>query len=226
VKGRLKRFLWIVLFFTPPALMLAWLGVPGALADPQVRRAAAILASVALPLLAWVWLWPHYLAPCASLIVLLVAAGFRRMYRWRIGRRAVGRWLVAGAVLSQGAVALYIACIPAKGSVSGWNAERARILTELQARPGKHLVLVAYQPNHHLHHEWVFNAADIDGAKVIWARMMDGPSNQTLLNYFRDRHVWYLEADQQRPEVVHLDESLRLRVCARPAASLTSLSAD
>jgi hypothetical protein len=224
VKGRLKRCLWIVLFYTPPALVLSCLGMPRALANPQVRWAAVILALVGLPLLAWVWLWPQYLAPCTCLILLLLTAGFERVYRWRVGRRAVGRWLVTGAVLSQAVIALLVVVRPAFGSVSGWNTERGRILAELQAMPGKHLVLVAYHSKHHLHHEWVYNAADIDGAKVVWARMMDGPSNQALLDYFRDRHVWYLEADQEPPAVVRLDESLRQRVCTSLMAPPNSLS--
>jgi hypothetical protein len=44
--------------------------------------------------------------------------------------------------------------------------------------------------------EWVYNEADIEGAKVVWAREMDTGQNRKLLEYFKDREVWVVEVDQ------------------------------
>lgn len=62
--------------------------------------------------------------------------------------------------------------------------------------PGKHLVLVRYGRVHYVHSEWVYNAADIDGSKVIWAREMDPEQNQKLLAYFHDRKVWLVQPEE------------------------------
>ncbi len=64
------------------------------------------------------------------------------------------------------------------------NLERAAILHKLENSPGKHLVIVSYEPDHDLDMEWVYNAADIDAAKVVWARDMGRRDNAELLQYF------------------------------------------
>ena len=43
-----------------------------------------------------------------------------------------------------------------------------------------------YGPHHVSHDEWVYNGADIDGAKVVWARDMDTRGNRELLDFQSD----------------------------------------
>jgi hypothetical protein len=56
-------------------------------------------------------------------------------------------------------------------------------------------VLVRYSPVHSSLDEWVYNAPDIDGTKVIWAREMDVRDNCELIHYYKDRHVWLVQPD-------------------------------
>jgi hypothetical protein len=47
----------------------------------------------------------------------------------------------------------------------------------------------------------VYNAADIDHSKVVWAREMDPASNRELLRYFKVRKAWLVEPDFNPPRV-------------------------
>jgi hypothetical protein len=49
--------------------------------------------------------------------------------------------------------------------------------------------------------DWVYNAADIDKSKVVWARQMDTASDRELLNYYQGRQAWLVEPDCNPPRV-------------------------
>jgi hypothetical protein len=101
---------------------------------------------------------------------------------------------------------LFISCRRSGPSSSGsgngmapntWGTERARIQASLEQLPGKQMVIVRYTPNHYPLDEWVYNGADIDNSKVVWAREMDAADNKELIDYYRDRKVWLVEPDLQ-----------------------------
>ena len=79
--------------------------------------------------------------------------------------------------------------------------ERAAIITQLKSLPGGQLVLVRYKPNHQSLVEWVYNGADLENAKVIWARDMNREENQELFQYYRGRRAWLLLADEMPPRL-------------------------
>ena len=74
----------------------------------------------------------------------------------------------------------------------------ARLLHQLRQDGDKHLVLVRYlhpKPFGLGHEDWVFNEADIDGARVVWAREMTANEDRRLLAYYPDRRAWLLEVE-------------------------------
>jgi len=73
---------------------------------------------------------------------------------------------------------------------------RKPVEMQLAALPGEHLVLVRYSKGHNSGEEYVYNEADIDHAKTVWAREIPGMDFGPLFNYFRNRDVWLYEPDE------------------------------
>jgi hypothetical protein len=92
-------------------------------------------------------------------------------------------------------------CDPLEWACEG-DSSRAVIAERLSHTPGKHLILVRYEKDHNTHDEWVYNGAEIDSAKVLWARELDPAQNAKLFAYFKDRHIWLVEPDTDNTELV------------------------
>lgn len=162
---------------------------------------------------------PHYAAPITCAILALVLQAMRRL------RSQPGRGQPAGLFIARAAplicmlmLALRVGVKPLhlpeprrwlQGGAPIWcglaptNLERAATLAELRQYPGRQLAIVLYGPHHdNSYHEWVYNEADVDQAKVVWARDMGPAQNKELIDYFRNRHVWLVEADDAPPRVL------------------------
>jgi hypothetical protein len=63
------------------------------------------------------------------------------------------------------------------------------------------LLMVRYSEDHNIHDEWVYNGADIDGSRVVWARELDPEQNAKLFAYYKDRDVWLVEPDIDNTEI-------------------------
>ncbi len=70
----------------------------------------------------------------------------------------------------------------------------------------RHLIVVRYSPGHIWYREWVNNRAEIDEAQVVWARELDNEANRKLLNYFKERRIWLLEADAEERILIPYSE--------------------
>ena len=80
--------------------------------------------------------------------------------------------------------------------------DRSKLQGELKEYAEHHLVIVRYQPSHDpLGGEWVYNDADIDNSKTVWARDMGTAQNEELIKYFKNRRVWLLEPDETPPKL-------------------------
>jgi hypothetical protein len=193
-------------FYFGPLLTIPLLAFPWVLRDKKMRFPIIAGAFFLIGLTVETWTLPHYVAPATGLIylVLLQCMRYLRLWRWR-GRptgvalvRAIPAIACAMAFLRVGAAAAHAQIEPV------WprgNRDRVAITQQLDAAPGRHLVIVRYGPHHDVDWEWVYNAADIDGAKIVWARDMGDPNNQELLQYFGSHHSWNLNGDESPPKL-------------------------
>ncbi len=148
------------------------------------------------------WFQPHYVAPMLAAVFALLVQGIRHVRRWECGGRPVG------IGLTRAIAAFAVLLAPFHPHSAGLNRAapsgiefRPPIQARLNAAPGTHLVIVRYTPQHDVLMEWVYNGADIDHAKVVWAREIPGMDLKPLLNYFRGTQVWVLEPDASPPQL-------------------------
>src|SRR5215469_1821416 len=136
----------------------------------------------------------RYVAPALSLMLLLAVYGLRYTGVWRRKTHHGQRIARSATIIIPIALLLRVGTSFAYSlNQKRWYITRDVIERRLDNLPGKQLVIVRYSPEHIPVEEWVFNGADIDSAKVVWARDVRERGNADLLAYLKDRNVWLLE---------------------------------
>ena len=216
-------------FFLGPALTIPILmllailpyGLSWKQVSPSTRLlliiAGAVLAGLSVELALFS---PHYAAPLTCVILALVLKSMQRLRSWQWHGRPTGLFLTRAVpticvilfILRILAVPLHIP-LP-RSHTPAWYEDgprefgRAKIDTELSRLTGDQLVIVRYAPEHNYFVEWVYNEADIDKSKVVWARDMGAAEDEQLVQYFANRRPWILEADENPPRLLPYDNSL------------------
>jgi hypothetical protein len=193
-------------FYLGPLLTIPLLGFPWVLRQRKMRLPLLICATMAAGFAIQTWTLPHYFSPAVSVLYLLLVQSLRHLWHWSKSKRAIGRSVVrAIPVLACAMILLRVAAAGIHAGIEPtWprgNLERAAILRQLKQLPESSLVIVRYGPHHDFDREWVYNEADINAAKVVWARDMGTADNRELLEYFRNRKVWLVEGDSPVPQL-------------------------
>lgn len=152
----------------------------------------------------------HYAAPITAAVYALILTALQRLRKWKPSGKTTGLALVRLTVLT--AIVLFVGhiIVPGNGTEASTNLPtwcapafyrtwRSEISKQLSFLPGNHLIIVRYAPGHPPINEWVFNSADIDGSKIVWARDAGPQGNAELVRYFRERKVWVVEPDRAIP---------------------------
>jgi hypothetical protein len=178
-------------FFLPPL----YLGLAAFVLRLRERRYAWVLGAALLFALGsnfYPFFFPHYVAALACVFVLMTVAGLERWPR----RAALVILILAGAhFLLWYGVRLVDGEKPAPDP-------RTAVQKMLAGARGNQLVFVRYSQHHIFQNEWVYNDADIDGSRIVWARDLGAAENERLRRYYPDRTAWLVEADNVVPAPV------------------------
>ena len=181
--------------------LLALPAIPFLFRDRKMRLLIATFLLVTVGVFCVIWSHAHYAAPVTCVTFALTVQAIRHLRTMHIGYRPVGlalsRAIVLLLALDTGIYVSRHICSPLPWTCQG-DPSRAAIAEKLQHTPGKHLIMVRYDKdsnNHNIHDEWVYNGAEIDNAKVLWARELDAEQNAKLLAYFKDRQIWLVTPD-------------------------------
>ena len=210
--GLAKKLATVVFFFFGMVLLPPLIMLPRVLQDRRVRFlvGAGVVFGVGLSVNAW--LFPHYVAPFACALYAILLQAMRHLRLWRPGNQPIGLAMVrfmpiaclilAGLRVSAGPLHLSIPRYPTMWyGTEPFGLPRARVQAELDRNIGPQLAIVRYAPGHAPFEDWVYNAADIDKSKVVWAREMEDRNSFSLLSYFRNRTVWLVEPDSRPPRI-------------------------
>src|ERR1700722_3957729 len=198
-------------FFCGPVLTIPLLLLPQVFLDRRTRPLVVILAAIAGLNLFQMVLYPYHLGPIVPAFFAIIAQGARHIYVLLSRTKRVRG--MAFAVLLPLCVAV-VSTLKVEASdlgipltywehgVEAHRDARALLLEWLSRRQRKQLVIVHYSAHHSPAQEWVYKGADIDHSKVVWAREMDAKPDAQLIQYFKDRDVWLLNADVYPQRVV------------------------
>jgi hypothetical protein len=152
----------------------------------------------------------HYLAALTCLFLLVSVTGLKQLGRWSSEAAGLILFLCAAHFLlwyslhlfDNSEVSLAMRRYETWDAINHRNPER-RILVnqQLAQMAGQQLVFVRYWPQHIFQEEWVYNEADIDRARIVWARDLGAAENDKLIRYYPDRTVWLLEPDANPPKL-------------------------
>lgn len=202
-----RTWVWISAmwhFFFGGILSISFITLPWVVRDRRMRLLWVQLGLSAAGLFSVVYLEAHYAAPLVATVFALWVQSMRHLRRWKLFGRPVGVGLSRLIVLASLVNVPFFLVQRARNAeteAESWSIARAHMVKQLDATPGLHLVIVRYSPDRTVQNEWVYNVADIDASKIVWAREIPGLDPRPLLAYFRNRDVWLVEADTSPPRL-------------------------
>jgi hypothetical protein len=206
-----------ILFYAGIVLLIPLIMLRRVFLNRRIRFLVVCMIVLAAGQLIEIYLIPHYVAPFTAAFYAIGLQAMRHLRLWTPGDQPVGMSLVrltvtlcvflAGVRLFAKPLHLDLPVWPASGTFEWYGhslesgARRVKIAADLAHQPERALAIVRYSPDHQPLDEWVYNTADIDNSKVVWAREMGEAENLELMHYYKNRTVWLVQPDS-KPAII------------------------
>jgi len=190
-------------FFLGPALSVSLIMLGQVWRKRRLRLLFVIAGLTVLLTLIETGTAPHYAALATGCFLAILMECWRRLSTRSHGAQIVLALPAILVVILAVRIVLEKSHLPFTQRVNyeSWccvqpgNPNKARITRMLEEKAGRHLVLVKPKQDPDNVFQWIYNDADIDSSRIVWARDMGPQENARLLSYFRDRTVWLLDPD-------------------------------
>ena len=84
---------------------------------------------------------------------------------------------------------------------------KAEMEKAIEKLPGKYIAVVSYGSDYTVHDEIVYNKADIENAKLIWAYDLGEEKNKVLLSYYNNRKILRIKISGSQIKIKPLDSN-------------------
>ena len=191
------RFLQAWFFYIGLALSLPVLiGFVLGLRQEKFRLVILAALCTALAFASSFYTMLHYAAPATIAVYVFAVEGLR--YFWA-QRHTAERCFVVAVCVTVAATCLSRQSGAAVNTAFAYPDNRRLITRDLEKQPGKQLVLVSYDLDHHNPgEELVHNGADFSSEKILWARSKGQESDRQLCADYSDRTFWMVTTDDER----------------------------
>ena len=192
-------------FYVGPVLTLPlFIGLLSSYFRPRLRIAISVAVFTAAACALCLYNLLHYAAPATVVVYLLAAEGLR--YVWE--QREFGEQAFVIAVCATIVVTSLTKQTASSAMLYTFHLRDGRkiIMQQLQDKPGKHMVVVSYDlEHHHPANELVHNGADFDSERIVWARSKGRVNDLDLCQAYPDRTFWSVTTDDANFTLSFLD---------------------
>lgn len=214
--GSVLRSAWdfyVTPWYSLPIVLLVFL-----LKDKWIILGGGMMVCALTSSLLYPFFFPHYLAAYSCIIMFLILRGMMVLFQWSYRGRTVGPLVVLFLMFGGLMMGLRVVSPKAILGLSRNTRQadlRVQVSNGLLRLGGRHVVFIRYDANHSFHDEWVYNAANVDAAPIVWCRASEPTDAVEVTRYYKDRHFWTAIVGEDMVRVSRYNPGLPLSVSAK-----------
>ena len=182
-------------FYVGPTLSFAaLLGFFSCIMQPRLRIVAGALITTGAAVAICVVSQVHYFSPATIAVYIVTVEGLH--YLWQQRNNGAQAFVIAVCI-----TVVVVSLVRQSGSSTmnttfAFRDARKLVAQQLESKPGRHLILVSYDPERHYPgNELVHNGAEFSSEKILWARSKGIAGNSDLCRAYPERTFWSVRTD-------------------------------